>query len=67
MRTIGGGVLMHHTSLDDLATGTLPPLLLAQENATQAPPTPSFVFDGLLVVVLFGLAIFAICRAGRRN
>jgi len=40
--------------------------LLAQAQGTGGS-TVSFVFEGILVVALFGGALYAICRAGRRN
>ena len=54
-----------------LAAGELP-ILLAQQAADGARgPTVVFnrsnVLDGIIVVVLFGAALFAICRSSHRH
>jgi hypothetical protein len=46
--------------------GRFPGAILAQQLAPP-PAAPSFIFDAILVVALFGGALYAICRSGRRN
>ena len=46
--------------------GEFPGLILAQQPVPEVT-TPSYVLDAIVVVVLCGAALYAICRAGRRN
>jgi hypothetical protein len=44
------------------------PALFAQAEAeAEAPSSPSFIIDALIFFALVVGAVFAICRAGRRN
>lgn len=41
--------------------------LFAQTDEDVGAEGPSYIFDALLLTVLVGGAVFAVCRAGRRN
>jgi hypothetical protein len=42
------------------------PALFAQEEAVESGG-PSYVLDGLILLVLVCAAVYSVCRAGRRN
>jgi hypothetical protein len=49
------------------AVGRAAPLLAQQGPAPLVPATRSPFLDVLLVLVLFGAALFAVCRSSRRT
>ncbi len=43
------------------------PALFAQADAEAEVSGPSYALDSLILIVLVAGAVFAVCRAGRRN
>lgn len=46
---------------------TAAPVLAQESTTTVIAPSRSYLLDGAIVIGLFGLAVFAVCRSSRRS